>query len=60
MVHFGQAASVLAGRQAVLNAAYQAHPDRFVRKPPKPLPLPSEVWINRPVETRPKTEDKSQ
>ena len=60
MVHFGQAASVLAGRQAVLDAAYQAHPDRFGRKPPKPLPLPSEVWINRPVESRPKTEDKSQ
>jgi putative transposase len=60
MVHFGQAESVLAGRQAVLDAAYQAHPDRFVRRPPKPLPLPSEVWINRPVETRPKAKEKSQ
>jgi putative transposase len=58
MVHFGQAASVLAGRQAVLDAAYQAHPDRFVRRPPKPLPLPSAVWINRPAETGPKTEEK--
>jgi putative transposase len=57
MVHFGQAESVLAGRQAVLDAAYQAHPDRFVRRPPKPLPLPSEVWINRPVETGPKSEE---
>ena len=36
-------------RQVVLDAAYQAHPDRFVRRPPKPLPLPSEVWINKPV-----------
>jgi putative transposase len=60
MVHFGQAPSVLAGRQAVLDAAYQAHPDRFVRKPPKPLPLPSAVWINRPVATGRKTEEKSQ
>jgi putative transposase len=60
MVHFGRAESVLAGRQAVLNAAYQAHPDRFVRKPPKPLPLPSEVWINRPLDNGPKTEEKSQ
>ena len=59
MVHFGQAQSVLAGRQAVLDAAYQAHPDRFVRRPPKPLPLPSEVWINKPVATGPKTEEKS-
>ena len=56
MVHFGQAESVLDGRQAVLDAAYQAHPDRFVRRPPKPLPLPSEVWINRPLETAPKSE----
>lgn len=49
MVHFGQAQSVLAQRQAVLNAAYEAHPDRFVRRPPRPLPLPSEVWINKPA-----------
>ena len=60
MVHFGQAESVLASRQAVLDAAYQAHPDRFVRKPPKPLPLPSEVWINRPLDNGPGTEEKSQ
>src|SRR5947209_12888192 len=60
MVHFGQAESVLAGRQTVLDAAYQAHPDRFVRRPPKPLSLPREVWINRPVDTGPKAEDESQ
>jgi putative transposase len=60
LVHFDQAETVLAGRQAVLDAVYQAHPDRFVRRPPKPLPLPSEVWINRPVDTGPKTEDESQ
>jgi putative transposase len=35
-------------------------PDRFVRKPPKPLPLPSEVWINRPLDNGPETEKKSQ
>ena len=49
MVHFGEAPTVLARRQVVLDAAYQAHPDRFVRRPPKPLPLPSEVWINKPL-----------
>jgi len=60
MVHFGQAESVLARRQAVLDAAYQAHPDRFVRRPPEPLPLPSEVWINKPADNGPKTDEKSQ
>lgn len=58
MVHFGQAPAVLAHRQAVLIAAYQQHPERFVRHPPKPLSLPTEVWINRPLEG-PKTEDAS-
>jgi putative transposase len=58
MVHFGQAESVLAQRQTVLDAAYQAHPDRFVRRPPKPLPLPKEVWINKPLSTGSTTERK--
>jgi len=49
MVHFGEAPAVLAQRQAVLNAAYRAHPERFVRRPPRPLALPSEVWINKPA-----------
>ncbi len=49
MVHFGETQTVLAHRQAVLDAAYQAHPDRFVRRPPRPMPLPSEVWINKPL-----------
>lgn len=60
MVHFGQTGRVLAHRQVVLDAAYQAHPDRFVRRPPKPLPLPSEVWINRPVPPGQKTKEGSQ
>ena len=60
MVHFGETSIVLAQRQAVLDAAYQAHPDRFVRRPPKPLPLPFEVWINRPVSPGQKTEKGSQ
>jgi putative transposase len=55
VVHFGETQTVLAHRQVVLDAAYQAHPDRFVRRPPKPLPLPSEVWINRPVPPGQKT-----
>ena len=60
MVHFGDAPAVLARRQTVLDAAYQAHPERFVRKPPRPLPLPSEVWINKPPPADTKTEKESQ
>src|SRR5450756_241781 len=60
MVHFGEAQTVLAQRQVVLDAAYRAHPDRFVRQSPKPLPLPSEVWINKPVPTGQKTKEESQ
>jgi putative transposase len=60
MVHFGQAPAVLAHRQAVLDAAYQTHADRFVRRPPKPLPLPSAVWINRPVPQGEKSKEESQ
>ena len=60
MVHFGEAQTVLSQRQVVLDAAYQAHPDRFVRRPPKPLPLPAEVWINKPVPSGEKTKEGSQ
>jgi putative transposase len=59
-VHFGETEAVLAHRQMVLDSAYQAHPDRFVRRPPKPLPLPSQVWINRPVSPGQKAEEGSQ
>src|ERR1700688_4280241 len=48
MVHYGLAPAMRENRQLVLDAAYAAHPDRFVRRPPTPLPLPKEVWINKP------------
>jgi putative transposase len=49
MVHYGQAERVRQQWQAVLDVAYQLHPERFVRSAPQPPPLPSEVWINKPV-----------
>jgi putative transposase len=49
-VHHGQAPALHAGRAAVLDAAYQQHPDRFVRKPPTPPELPTAAWINKPKE----------
>jgi len=47
MVHYGQAAEVLAKRQAAMDQAYLLHPERFVKGPPRVPPLPTEVWINR-------------
>jgi putative transposase len=38
-------------RRTVPDAAYVAHPERFVRKPPQPPEVPKEVWINKPAET---------
>ena len=55
VVHYGQAAHVRAQRQAVLDAAYAAHPERFVNHPPQPLSLPTEVWINKPQNSENKT-----
>lgn len=46
VVHTGQAPRVLARRAQVLDAADAAHPERFVRRPPKPPALPKAVWIN--------------
>jgi putative transposase len=47
-VHYGHAEEVLCARAAVLKAAYQAHPERFVNKRPRPKPLPAAAWINPP------------
>ena len=47
-VHFGQAEAARARRAQVLAAAYAAHPERFVRRPPEPLALPTATWINPP------------
>ncbi len=49
-VHYGRAELVRAQRAEVLSAAYATHPERFVRKPPKPPALPTAVWINQPKE----------
>ena len=49
MVHYGLAAAVRENRQVTLDAAYAAHPERFVRRPPTPPNLPNQVWINKPI-----------
>lgn len=49
VVHTGQAEVMRQKRQAVLQQAYQAHPERFVHGQPQPAPLPEAVWINPPA-----------
>jgi putative transposase len=48
VVHAGQAPTVLAARQQLLDQAYAAHPERFVKGRPVVAGVPLEVWINRP------------
>ena len=47
-MHSGEAARLFSERQQTLNAAYAAHPERFVKGPPIPPALPTAVWINPP------------
>jgi putative transposase len=55
-VHHGQAEAVQAGRAQILTAAYRAHPERFVSRPPAPPKLPGTSWINPPQEKEPATQ----
>ena len=49
-VYYGTADQIRAQRAAVLDDAYQAHPERFVHGRPAPPPLPDTVYINPPQE----------
>jgi putative transposase len=48
-VHYGRAAAVLAARADALAKAYASHPERFVRRAPRPALPPAAVWINPPA-----------
>ena len=47
-VHHGTATQVRAQRQATLDAAYAANPERFTRQRPEAPKLPEAAWINEP------------
>ena len=47
-VHHGEAEAIFEQRSDVLAAAYDAHPERFVRGRPEPPAVPTAVWINPP------------
>ena len=44
----GELVAALARRAEVLDAAYAANPERFVRRAPTPPPVPVAAWINKP------------
>jgi putative transposase len=48
VVHHGLADDVQHDRRATLEAAYHAHPERFVHGQPEPPILAGQVWINPP------------
>lgn len=48
-VHYGHADGLQEVRARALLEAYQAHPERFVNGAPRPWPLPTAAWINRPT-----------
>ncbi len=54
-VHYGQANQLFTKRQQVLQLAYAAHPERFVKGRPQPPQLPIAVWINPPKKEAPAT-----
>jgi putative transposase len=47
-LHYGLAKDIQIARGEVLRAAYEAHPERFVKKIPVPPPVPDAAWINKP------------
>ena len=49
-VHAGQTSAVQAQRQAAMQTAYAAHPERFVKGAPVLPPLPAAVWLNPPLQ----------
>jgi putative transposase len=49
-VHYGLAQKRREQRAGVLKEAFEKNPERFVRGLPKPAPLPTAAWINKPKE----------
>ena len=48
MVHYGHTDQIQQARQRVLEGAFAAHPERFVRGVSTPPMVPDAVWINKP------------
>ena len=55
-VHHGRSHERLAERQRVLEAAYAAHPERFVKGTPRVAAPPTAAWINKPTKSNDATD----
>ena len=51
-VHYGLAVDLRVLRQATLDAAFLANPNRFKNRPPQLPPMPTAAWINPPPEEK--------
>ena len=47
-VHHGRAHELMTTRQAALDVAFTAYPNRFKGRRPAPAKLPTAAWINPP------------
>ena len=56
-VHYGQAQAIRATRQATLDAAFVANPNRFKNNRPQLPDMPIAVWINPPLQEKNQTHD---
>jgi putative transposase len=59
-VHQGHAPALRVTRQATLDAAFHAHPNRFKNRSPQPHRLPTAAWINPPPKESQPAVDKPQ
>jgi putative transposase len=59
-VYYGNAEEVLARRQAALDGAYTAHPERFPNGPPTVKALPPAVFVNPPADLQSGSETEAQ
>jgi putative transposase len=55
-VHYGLVQERLEQRARVLAAAHAAHPERFVQGAPRPQRPPTAVWINKPKQEVPQSD----
>lgn len=51
-VHHGHAPAMFIRRQATLDCAFLAHPNRFKNRNPQPHALPTAAWINPPPQEK--------